>query len=986
MIVTLLAIVTTIAQNPLYRIEAVTRSTFDPETQVREVVLRNPQKVFPYKGGLFILDSGRFRVLHVLPSGAVRIVGGTGDEAGAGSQYREGQLASESALPQCSDLVVDRDENLFLACPFRGVLKIDPTGKLSRITAGISDNAGKAPQSGDPAISARLNPLKLSMDPQNRLLIGEANRIVRVESNSAITVIAGTGGYDSRVSPRSGNATSVDISLNSFTCDSAGTIYFVGLSAAQSFWSIGQIDGAGLLSYKRVPSPTFIGAVLTSVTWNSSTNGLLFVAQMQNGRRIYTYDPITGSVTVSTELSPDRLCNSILCVSLTGEHIIVPEPGGSILLVNNVTNRISRLTSGRETQLIGRDYSFPLQLRTGEASTLELPIASKLFGGSNGKLYVVMPSIGQFLAIDNAGNFTAENGARNGVTGASASDGRLFALGADGAYQYNPNRILGRIDGTDIAFDDTRNTLYVSDGLLVRAMNLGETSLVGRTIAGSDNPGFSGDGGPAIRASFRGIGGIAVDRSGRIYLADTLNNRIRRIGLDGVVTTFAGNGTTGKPSDNAPILSSPINSPGALAFGPTGNLLVAEGNSRVVREIDMASGTIRIIAGNPDNPPGSSGDGGSAATARFHYIAGLAYGPQGQVYILESYQGRSRIRVLTRAALNFFDIFSGNNQSALAGTKLPQPLQVRAVANNRPFSGLEVRFSGPAQFDPLVALTNGDGIASTSVTLGDITGPISLIATNPILGPLTFRANVTPNVRPTIRSAAGAGAFGAVSTVSSGMWVEVFGISLSSTTRSWEGNDFTRDRGPTVLNGVSVSVANRPAFVAYISPSQLNVQLPDDLPTGQAELIVTNELGSSLPFRLNIVSTAPSILAPAVFAPYAAALLSDGSFVGPVNYIPGVAFRPAKPGEAITLFGIGMGPTNPRVLAGHVTPGIASLNTFDVSIGGKVAQVTYAGLSPSLVGLYQINLIVPQVDSGDLPIAISANGAEVKQRLLLAVE
>lgn len=971
-----------LAQTPLYRIDAVTKSTFEAETEVSQVLLRNPLKaISDGKGGMYIADNGNHRIIQISAAGATRLTAGTGTLR-LDSQI-DGQVAAATPIPEVFDIALHPDGSLFIAFNSR-IVKIDSAGKFVSFAGnGTSGFFGD----GGPAQFAWINAFNsIAFDPQGRLLIGEWSfRIRRVDLDGRISTIAGTG-FGARFGE--GPAINLFVYPKAMACDRSGVIYFVNDNTNTGL--LGRIDLNGRLSYLGFSGRA--GDFFPSGVAVSDSGNTLFFTDVIN-QRVHSLDlasstwtVVSGSGVRSPNIVPGAFSGdggpaaSARLNSPSGPSITST---GSLLFADSNNNRIRSISLGIINTVVGRS---PV-LQDGTISTsVELPEASRIFTSTNGDLYVAMPE-GPFLGrIDASGKYSQLSAINNVEAGTFASDGRLFVVGRGNGQQSNPFRVLGPIGGVDVAFDESRNTLYSAGGLFVRSTRVDEATVTTARIAGVDNPGSSGDGGPASQASFRKIQGIALDRLGRIYVADEGSNRIRRIGLDGVVSTFAGNGTSNKPADNAPILNSPLNSPLGLVFGPTGNILVAEGNSRVVREIDSTTNTFRILAGSPDNLEGSTGDGGWAATARFFQIRSLAYGPQGQVYVLETYQGRSRIRVITRAALNVFEIRSGNNQTAPVGSRLPQPIQVRAVANNLPFPGLEVRFSGPATFDPPVALTNKDGIASTTVTLGANSGALAFTATNPSLTPLTFNAVATPNTLPTISSAAGAGAFGASRIISPGMWVEVFGTNLATSTRSWGVEDFNGDRGPNALDGVRVFISNRPAFVAYISPTQLNIQVPDGLPTGSVSLVVTNSNGSSTAFQLNVASTSASLLAPAVFSPYVAAILPDGFFAGPTGFIPGVAFRPAKSGEAITIYAIGLGPTNPSVSAGQITPSTAGLNSFSAQIGGRGAQVIYAGLAPGLVGLYQINLVVPGQLRGDQDLTITANGSRVGQQLKITVE
>jgi len=156
-------------------------------------------------------------------------------------------------------------------------------------------------------------------------------------------------------------------------------------------------------------------------------------------------------------------------------------------------------------------------------------------------------------------------------------------------------------------------------------------------IAGTGSPGFSGDGGPASAAQLNGPSGVTLDSSGNIYIADTMNNRIRKVALDGTISSIAGAGNCGFAGDNGPALSAQLCLPAEIIFDASGNLLIADYGNRRVRAI-APNGTISTIAGSgkidPNlSNPGSSGDGGPEIHATFAQLGGAAFDPAGNLYV-----------------------------------------------------------------------------------------------------------------------------------------------------------------------------------------------------------------------------------------------------------------------------------------------------------------------------------------------------------------
>ena len=161
-------------------------------------------------------------------------------------------------------------------------------------------------------------------------------------------------------------------------------------------------------------------------------------------------------------------------------------------------------------------------------------------------------------------------------------------------------------------------------------------------VAGTGRKGFSGDGGPAIQADFGGIYCLALDEAGQtLDLADLDNRRIRRVDLKtGTVSTVAGNGKKGVPGDGDDARSSPLVDPRAVALDGRGNLYILERSGHALRVVDR-SGKIRTVAGT--GKPGDSGDGGDARAARLNGPKHLCVDAKGNVLIADTENHRVRI-------------------------------------------------------------------------------------------------------------------------------------------------------------------------------------------------------------------------------------------------------------------------------------------------------------------------------------------------------
>jgi uncharacterized protein (TIGR03437 family) len=262
--------------------------------------------------------------------------------------------------------------------------------------------------------------------------------------------------------------------------------------------------------------------------------------------------------------------------------------------------------------------------------------------------------------------------------------------------------------------------------------------------------------------------------------------------------------------------------------------------------------------------------------------------------------------------------------------------------------------------------TTGDHIYTASYTLSPSVSNVPTISKNGVVNAAGYQQNIE-----------------------SGSWVAITGTNLSSTTRTWGASDFVNGPFPTSLDGVSVTINGNPAFVEYISPTQINVQAPADNATGLVPVQVTDSNGTSQAAMVTLQTASPAFFVWG--GKYAAATQPDYSFVGPAGLFgSAVTTTPAKPGDTIILWGTGFGPTNPAVPAGQNAPTSTvaiPTNTITMLVGSINAQVLGAALTPGNAGVYQIAIQVPpNAPNGDLPITAQVAGSFSPPNIYVTVQ
>jgi uncharacterized protein (TIGR03437 family) len=224
-------------------------------------------------------------------------------------------------------------------------------------------------------------------------------------------------------------------------------------------------------------------------------------------------------------------------------------------------------------------------------------------------------------------------------------------------------------------------------------------------------------------------------------------------------------------------------------------------------------------------------------------------------------------------------------------------------------------------------------------------------------------------------------------TAQSGEWITIYGTNLAAGTATWTGNF------PTVLGGATVTVGGQPAYLSYVSPSQINAQIPNLVSIGPAPLTITTSVGTGSStltlaplgpyfFLLDAKHVAGIILRPGGGGAY-----GGGSYdiLGPTGTSLGYPTVAAEAGDLIELFGTGFGPTSPVVMAGQVFSGAAPATTpITLRINTMPINPGFAGLSGA--GLFQFNLTVPPgLGTGDVPLDAIVGGVQTPAGVMISL-
>jgi uncharacterized protein (TIGR03437 family) len=294
-------------------------------------------------------------------------------------------------------------------------------------------------------------------------------------------------------------------------------------------------------------------------------------------------------------------------------------------------------------------------------------------------------------------------------------------------------------------------------------------------------------------------------------------------------------------------------------------------------------------------------------------------------------------------------------------------------------------------FWAVLSATSGNTPGTLSISVnpanlaaGTYIADVTVAATDSGISPASISVTlVVQGTQPagTITAVVNAGSF--QTGIASGTWLSIFGTGLSQRTYTWQAADIVNGTLPSSLQGVSVTINGVPAYIDYISPTQINVLAPDDGTVGAVQVQVITAKQASNALTVQKSQFAPAFLT--LGGASVAALHTDYSLVGAPNLLPGAVTTPAKPGETILLYGVGFGPSTPPQPSGQVVPAAVPLaNPVQITIGGLPASVTFAGLVQS--GLYQFNVTVPALPNGDAVVQATISGVPTQKGVSLNVQ
>ncbi len=260
------------------------------------------------------------------------------------------------------------------------------------------------------------------------------------------------------------------------------------------------------------------------------------------------------------------------------------------------------------------------------------------FGGDGGPATSARLNYPLGVAVDSMGNLYIADAENYRIRKVDAA-GIISTVAGNGTEGFSGDGGVAtdaQLNGPSDVSVDSRGNFYIADVLDNRIRKVNTTGII-TTVAGNGMAGFSGDGGPATDAQLSSPTGVTVDSKGNLYIAEYFNYRIRKVDTAGIIFTVVGNGTGGFSGDSGVATSAQLNNPGDIAFDNSNNLYITD--SHRIRKVDTA-GIISTVAGN--GTEGFSGDGGVATDAQLNGPSGVGVDSRGNLYIADVWDNRIR--------------------------------------------------------------------------------------------------------------------------------------------------------------------------------------------------------------------------------------------------------------------------------------------------------------------------------------------------------
>ena len=488
------------------------------------------------------------------------------------------------------------------------------------------------------AVNASIgDPPRVAVDAAGNLYFGSMHSVFKVDQTGNITRIAGNG--QSGYAGDGGAATAAQLEYpDGIAIDAAGNIYVADMTAQAvriiaPNGSISTYAGQGTAGYTGDGGSAILAQINAPMGLALDAAGDLYIAD--SGNHAVRKVSKNGSISTAAGIGSPGYSGdggAATAAALDQPEGVAVEPSGVFYIADTFNNRVRVVASGGIIQTVAGTGISSYSGDGGAATSAALFLPTDVASASGGNLYIA-----------DYGNSRIRQVAQGKIQTVVGSNATSVI------FNEAPATTI-RLNGpTGLAIDNSGD-IFIAEGGIGTGTGLGlgdykiwkiDGSGVVSTAAGDGIENYSGDGGAATAAQINTPSNLVLDPVGNVYIADTANNRVRRISPDGVIVTVAGTGVAGYSGDGGPGASAMLNGPEGLAADADGNVYIADTKNNRIRKL-LPSGTIIGIAGNGN--ASFFGDGGPANSASIHAPEALYSAGGGHIYIADT--GNQRIREL----------------------------------------------------------------------------------------------------------------------------------------------------------------------------------------------------------------------------------------------------------------------------------------------------------------------------------------------------
>jgi len=585
-------------------------------------------------GNLYIADSRNRRIRKVTPTGTITTVAGNGQASYSG----DGGPATAASLNDPTGVAVDAAGNLYIADHLNNRVRRVAPGGIVTTVAGNGDSGYSG--DGGPATAASLyQPWGVAVDAAGNLYIADTrhNRVRKVTPGGTITTVAGGGAWSSSLGD-GGPATAAWLrSPSGVAVDAAGNLYIADrdnylIRKVAPAGTITTVAGGGkrdrygnvLSGYSGDGGPATAASLDDPNSAAVDAAGNLYIGDGGNYRvrkvnsaGIITTVAGSGSPRCSGDGGPATVA------LLYYPGAVALDAAGNLYIADESNNRVRKVTPAGIITTVAGNGNYGYSGDGGPATAASVGSPQGVAVDATGNLYIAENINRYYDASSNSHRIRK-------VTPA----GTITTVAGNGAWGYSGDgwpATTASLNGPNGVAVDAAGNLYIADWGNKRVRRVTPGGII-TTVAGGGSA-DPGDGGLATAASLKSPSGVAVDAAGNLYIADGGAYRIRKVTPEGTITTVAGNGQQGYSGDGGPATAASLKSTSDVAADAAGNLYIADTLNNRIRRV-TPGGTITTVAGG-GAWSSSLGDGGPATAAWLRSPSGVAVDAAGNLYIAE---------------------------------------------------------------------------------------------------------------------------------------------------------------------------------------------------------------------------------------------------------------------------------------------------------------------------------------------------------------